>query len=118
MILHILKFMFYTQLSDITPYIRSTLVAVFICILVLVLLKLISRSRRPLPPGPKGSFLVGNAFQMPTKYEWLTYTEWRKKYGGPCSHLLLIRTEFQSHPNRRHCVLEYLWKTSGHHKLA
>ena len=35
----------------------------------------------PLPPGPKGLPLVGNVFDLPTQYECLTYTEWRKTFG-------------------------------------
>lgn len=35
----------------------------------------------PLPPGPPGKFLIGNLNEMPTSDEWLTYTEWGKKYG-------------------------------------
>ncbi|KDR68694.1 hypothetical protein GALMADRAFT_78276 [Galerina marginata CBS 339.88] len=40
------------------------------------------RSRRlPLPPGPNGFPLIGNASDIPHDYAWLTYTEWQKKYG-------------------------------------
>jgi hypothetical protein len=36
----------------------------------------------PFPPGPKGTFLVGNALQMPKERHWLTYAEWAKKWGA------------------------------------
>lgn len=35
----------------------------------------------PLPPGPKPRWIVGNFRDMPKSSEWLTFTEWRKKYG-------------------------------------
>ncbi|KAG8871040.1 hypothetical protein FRB98_001110, partial [Tulasnella sp. 332] len=33
------------------------------------------------PPGPPGSFVIGNVRQMPSSYPWLTFNEWGKKYG-------------------------------------
>lgn len=35
----------------------------------------------PPPPGPKGFMLIGNMFDIPKEREWLTYTDWGKKYG-------------------------------------
>ncbi|KAF9456307.1 cytochrome P450 [Collybia nuda] len=40
-----------------------------------------SRSRLPLPPGPKGYPIVGNLFDMPQERTWLVYNEWFKIYG-------------------------------------
>jgi hypothetical protein len=37
--------------------------------------------RPPLPPGPKGTFILGNALQMPKENNWLTYSEWAKQWG-------------------------------------
>lgn len=33
------------------------------------------------PPGPKGWPLIGNLLDMPKSHQYLTYMEWRKKYG-------------------------------------
>ncbi|KAF7372719.1 putative monooxygenase [Mycena sanguinolenta] len=37
------------------------------------------RARRP--PGPRRLPIVGNAFQMPQNYEWLTLSRWEQEYG-------------------------------------
>jgi hypothetical protein len=31
--------------------------------------------------GPPGLFLLGNALDMPTLQEWVTYANWKKIYG-------------------------------------
>lgn len=36
----------------------------------------------PLPPGPKGKFIVGNVNDIPPQHAWLTYTEWSKQYSS------------------------------------
>ncbi|KAG8885350.1 hypothetical protein FRB97_001425 [Tulasnella sp. 331] len=40
----------------------------------------------PHPPGPPGHFIVGNLFDMPSKYAWETYADWGRKY-GPLTYL-------------------------------
>ena len=39
------------------------------------------RSRLPFPPGPKQEWLFGNARQMPTSAQWLTFAKWGEQYG-------------------------------------
>lgn len=35
----------------------------------------------PLPPGPRLLPFVGNAFDMDVSRPWLTYQNWKEKYG-------------------------------------
>ena len=37
--------------------------------------------RFPLPPGPKGIPIFGNAFQFPTVYPECTYEKWGRELG-------------------------------------
>ncbi|TFY68059.1 hypothetical protein EVJ58_g1228 [Rhodofomes roseus] len=39
------------------------------------------RRGAPLPPGPRGLPVLGNALQVPTAFSWLKFTEWAKTYG-------------------------------------
>ena len=36
--------------------------------------------------GPPGRFLLGNALDMPTQYEWLSFDKWKEVYGRLCPH--------------------------------
>ncbi|KAK0204932.1 cytochrome P450 [Desarmillaria ectypa] len=38
------------------------------------------RGRLPLPPSPKGLPLIGNLWDVPTEYPWLTYARWIATY--------------------------------------
>ncbi|KAF5349225.1 hypothetical protein D9756_009488 [Leucocoprinus leucothites] len=57
-------------------------------LLALAVLK-ISRKRPtyPLPPGPPKRPLIGNLLDLPTNYEWLTYTKWAKQYDSDILHV-------------------------------
>ncbi|KAK0204931.1 cytochrome P450 [Desarmillaria ectypa] len=51
-------------------------------LLVYLLSRLSLRRRRlPLPPGPKGLPLIGNLWDVPTEYPWVTYARWAATYG-------------------------------------
>lgn len=40
-----------------------------------------SKSKYPLPPGPKGYPIIGNFSQVPPKRSDLQYAKWTKEYG-------------------------------------
>ncbi|KAI0056406.1 cytochrome P450 [Artomyces pyxidatus] len=51
-----------------------------------------SRRRRKglaYPPGPRPLPVVGNLFDIPSEYSWLTYAEWAKTYGDVISLTVL-----------------------------
>ncbi|KAF8905477.1 cytochrome P450 [Gymnopilus junonius] len=51
------------------------------------------RSRSlPLPPGPKGYPVIGNVYDIPHGFAWLTYAEWKKSYGDVMSITVFGRT--------------------------
>jgi hypothetical protein len=43
------------------------------------------RSANPLPPGPPGLPIIGNALQLPLERQWVTFTDWAKTYGMHCT---------------------------------
>ncbi|KNZ77800.1 Cytochrome P450 1A1 [Termitomyces sp. J132] len=51
------------------------------------------------PPGPKGFPIIGNLLDIPTSFQWNTYSEWAKKYGDLIHinvlgvHLIIINSE-------------------------
>ncbi|KAI0069200.1 cytochrome P450 [Artomyces pyxidatus] len=50
--------------------------------LYLVRLFLTKKPLGPIPPGPKGLPILGNALEFPQTEQWKTFSEWGNKYGG------------------------------------
>jgi hypothetical protein len=40
------------------------------------------KSVAPLPPGPKGIPILGNAADLPQSQPWLTFSQWAREYGN------------------------------------
>lgn len=64
-------------------------------LLTAVLLYRRGRRNMPLPPGPTGLPLIGNLFDIPKDYGWITYAEWGRKYGEQRTPLSNTVTEFR-----------------------
>ncbi|KAJ7142241.1 cytochrome P450 [Mycena epipterygia] len=42
----------------------------------------LTRSKLPLPPGPRKLPIVGNIFDLPPAFEWKTYQDWSRQYNS------------------------------------
>lgn len=47
-------------------------------------------STLPLPPGPRGAFIVGNAFQIPRTEPWVWCGDLKGQYGAQCSVVSVV----------------------------
>ena len=61
----------------------------------------------PLPPGPKGLPILGNALDIPKNREWVTYEKWGKELS--MGFALQIW-----HPGRK----TYVWRRVGCHSCG
>jgi hypothetical protein len=61
--------------------ILDILVLIFSSAAFLVIRDYQRRRGLPYPPGPRPLPLIGNLFDIPKEFSWLTYTQLSKKYG-------------------------------------
>jgi hypothetical protein len=57
------------------------LVVVIFLVAVIVIRDHQMRGRLPYPPGPPPLPLIGNLFDIPKEFSWLTYGQLSRKYG-------------------------------------
>ncbi|KAH7097930.1 cytochrome P450 [Auriculariales sp. MPI-PUGE-AT-0066] len=70
----------------IAPFTVLGLLAAGLLVLALAVRR---RSRLPLPPGPPGLPILGNALDIPAEYGWVKFAEWSQQYGD-VTHLTAL----------------------------
>ncbi|KAF5382250.1 hypothetical protein D9757_008940 [Collybiopsis confluens] len=51
-----------------------------------------NRGKRLLPPGPPALLVIGNVFNAPSSFEWVTYARWAKEYESALIFLRVFGT--------------------------
>ncbi|KAK0497944.1 hypothetical protein EDD18DRAFT_1351773 [Armillaria luteobubalina] len=57
-------------------------IAAFIVLVYTLNKLLLPKPKYHLPPGPKGLPIIGNIYNIPRKFEWVTYRELSRHYGS------------------------------------
>ncbi|KAJ3965805.1 cytochrome P450 [Lentinula raphanica] len=63
------------------------LVSVFSYIVLWFVRKQRVKHNLPLPPGPRKLPLLGNSLNMPSAFQWLTFSRWAKQFNSDVLHL-------------------------------
>ena len=71
------------KLSSVLMDLSLVDIAAFIALVYTLNKLLSSKPTRHLPPGPKGLPIIGNIYDIPEKFEWVTYRELSRQYGEP-----------------------------------
>ncbi|KAF8625969.1 hypothetical protein AX17_006694 [Amanita inopinata Kibby_2008] len=74
-------------MQEIPGFVVPSLVLLLAAVTYLSTRKSTEKSPQIYPPGPKSRWIVGNAFDMPTKRPWLKYLEWAKELNSDMIHL-------------------------------
>jgi hypothetical protein len=85
---------------SVTNLSRSVLAGAAVCLaccLHLITRRLKQKSRGDLPPGPPRYWGIGNLLSVPTKYQWLQFTQWKDQYGK--THVFLLHERIHLHEN-------------------
>ncbi|KAG9222062.1 hypothetical protein CCMSSC00406_0008047 [Pleurotus cornucopiae] len=81
---------------EVTSALQDPLILFLLAILGIMyfwkLLNAPSRSRLPLPPGPKKYPIIGSLLEMPSSEEWVKFAEWSKEYNSDIIHLQVAGT--------------------------
>ncbi|KAI9001296.1 cytochrome P450 [Trametes punicea] len=61
----------------------TTTLILSVLLFAILLVQHFRRKRRlgPLPPGPTGWPIIGNALDIPTSYQWITFANWGQRWG-------------------------------------
>ncbi|KAJ3990909.1 cytochrome P450, partial [Lentinula boryana] len=53
-----------------------------------------SRNNLPLPPGPKKLPLLGNSLDMPSSFQWITFSKWADQFNSDILHLKVAGVDY------------------------
>ncbi|KIP09976.1 hypothetical protein PHLGIDRAFT_66583 [Phlebiopsis gigantea 11061_1 CR5-6] len=63
----------------------SISVALILCIVVYIIRRTLTGPPGPYPPGPQPIPLLGNLADIPSSYQWKTYSQWKRRWGDVVS---------------------------------
>ncbi|KAJ4485415.1 cytochrome P450 [Lentinula aciculospora] len=70
------------------------------------------RRNLPLPPGPKKLPLLGNSLDMPSSFQWITFSKWAERFDSDVLHLEVAGADYIV-LNSYEAITDLLDKRSG-----